>query len=200
VYSRLPAFVIGFHGCDRKVGEEIIAGRLAMRRSENNYDWLGNGFYFWEGNYHRALEYAQVLTKHPRRKGPKIETPYVVGAVIDLRHCLNLLDHNALELVRTAYTELETNLTLLDDELPKNIGGDEDLVQRHLDCAVIETLHESNESAGGQPYDSVRSVFCEGKALYPNAGFREKNHIQICVRSEECIKGFFLPRMTHVAS
>jgi len=28
----------------------------------------------------------------------------------------------------------------------------------------------------------------------PGAGFKEKNHIQICVRNRNCIKGYFLPR------
>lgn len=30
--------------------------------------------------------------------------------------------------------------------------------------------------------------------LYPEAGFTEKNHIQICIRNPNCIKSFFLPR------
>ena len=37
-------------------------------------------------------------------------------------------------------------------------------------------------------------IFWEGKPLYPNAGFAEKNHIQICVCNPNCIKGYFLPR------
>jgi len=36
--------------------------------------------------------------------------------------------------------------------------------------------------------------FWEGNELYPNAGFRKKNHIQICIRNPNCIKGYFLPR------
>jgi hypothetical protein len=49
---------------------------------------------------------------------------------------------------------------------------------------------DNKESA----YDSVKGVFWEGDELYPNAGFREKDHIQICVRNPNCIKGYFLPR------
>ena len=48
--------------------------------------------------------------------------------------------------------------------------------------------------ANKRDYDSVRGVFWEGKPLYPNAGFAEKNHIQICVCNPNCIKGYFLPR------
>jgi hypothetical protein len=40
-------------------------------------------------------------------------------------------------------------------------------------------------------FDSVGGVFVEGKELYPSAGFREKNHIQLCIRNPNCIKGYF---------
>jgi len=44
-------------------------------------------------------------------------------------------------------------------------------------------------------YDSVKGVFTEGEELYNNAGFKEKDHIQICIRNPNCIKGYFLPRI-----
>lgn len=37
-------------------------------------------------------------------------------------------------------------------------------------------------------------VFWEGNQIYKNAGFRDRNHIQISVINPNCIKGFFLPR------
>ena len=42
-------------------------------------------------------------------------------------------------------------------------------------------------------FDSVRGVFFEGDDLYENAGFKEKNHIQIA-KNPNCIKGYFIPR------
>jgi len=58
--------------------------------------------------------------------------------------------------------------------------------------------HKFNQEANKRAYDSVRGVFWEGKPLYPNAGFAEKNHIQICVCNPNCIKGYFLPRGINV--
>lgn len=46
-------------------------------------------------------------------------------------------------------------------------------------------------------FDTVREVFVEGDELYPIAGFKEKNHIQICVRNLNCIKGYFNPLKKH---
>lgn len=79
-----------------------------------------------------------------------------------------------------------------------NLGKSTDLLLRKLDCAVIETMHKINRYANKGAFDSVRGVFWEGKPLYPNAGFAEKNHIQICVCNPNCIKGYFLPREINV--
>jgi len=47
---------LGFHGCDRKVGEKILAGpQKHLKVSTNPYDWLGSGAYFWENDPARAL-------------------------------------------------------------------------------------------------------------------------------------------------
>lgn len=40
-------------------------------------------------------------------------------------------------------------------------------------------------------FSSVRAMFTEGKDVYNGAGFKEKNHIQICVKNPNCIKGYF---------
>ena len=42
-------------------------------------------------------------------------------------------------------------------------------------------------------YESIRAAFWEGDELYLTAGFKEKNHIQICIRNQNCIKGYFDP-------
>ncbi len=196
MYTRLPAFVIGFHGCDQRIGERIIAGTLPMRRSENDHDWLGHGFYFWEGNYARALEWARFQAAHPRKDGPIIRRPFALGAVIDLGHCLNLLEQRSLELVRQSHNALVEELSRIGLPLPENTntGASKDRIVRRLDCAVIEYLHQNHTATRAAPYDSVRAMFVEGEPLYAGAGFHAKSHIQICVRDERCIKGFFLPR------
>jgi hypothetical protein len=84
-----------------------------------------------------------------------------------------------------------------DTDFPENKGS-RDLLQRHLDCAVINYLHENREKAGAIPFDSVRGVFVEGDPVYPAAGFREKAHIQIAVRNSSLIKGVFRVPQEHL--
>jgi hypothetical protein len=197
LYSRLPAFVLGFHGCDRKVAEEILNGKGHLKPSNNSYDWLGRGIYFWENDPTRALAYAKNLKKHPNRVNSKIRNPAVIGAIIDLGNCLNLVDSKSLHTVKTAYELLSIAAKEQGKKLPvnKSIKKGGDLLLRKLDCAVINTIHRVAEDSGGQPYDSVRGVFWEGDELYPNAGFKEGNHIQIAVTNLKCIKGYFLPQL-----
>lgn len=102
--------------------------------------------------------------------------------------CLNLLESSALAEMKQAYELLD-----LLKEPPKNLGG-ADLYKRYLDCAVVETLHYARDLEPKQPpYDTVRGAFWEGEELYPNAGFKQKNHVQLCVRNVDCIKGYFRP-------
>lgn len=113
-------------------------------------------------------------------------------------YCLDLTDSNSLQLLKLPYETLKETISLTELEMPANIDPDKvkskDRLLRKLDCAVITTLHELNQEAKLPAYDSVRGVFWEGEELYPGAGFREKNHIQIAIINPNCIKGFFLPR------
>ena len=128
------SFVLGYHGCDRTLAERVFAGRQGLKESHNDYDWLGDGTYFWEHNARRAFDFACEIRDRPRHVRHKIKTPAVVGAVIDLGTCLNLLDSRFITLVNDAYKDLVLNSDLAGLKLPKNVGG-KDLLRRHLDCA-----------------------------------------------------------------
>lgn len=193
MYSTLPNIIIGFHGCDQKVFEKILYNHEPFKSSMNDYDWLGNGMYFWEQNLERAWEWAKCGVTNPKLH---IETPAVIGAVIDLGFCLNLLDSNHIQILKTQHEILKSKMSLSEQPMPinKNRKGNDDLLLRYLDCAVIEDLHKDRDEGGDRPYDSVRGVFFEGKPIYETSGFMEQSHIQICVRNPNCIKGFFAPK------
>jgi hypothetical protein len=178
------AFILGYHGCDLNVGERLLGG-TAFRLSNNDYDWLGPGVYFWEANPHRGLEFAKEAS---RRKPSSISKPFVIGAVIELGLCLDLTTSSGLEWVRIAYDSLIDVTRAAALNLPLN---SKDQLRRNLDCAVIRRLHTILEAQKLPTIDTVKGVFTEGQPVYPGAGFRERTHIQIAVRNPRCIKGVF---------
>lgn len=198
MYSSATGLIIGFHGCDLEVRDKIISTKgEVLKRSENEYDWLGKGIYFWEGNSKRAYDFAEFLSKNPpHNKKQSIKKPAVLGAVIDLGYCFNLLDSENLKELSVVYDILKKTNEKFGIKMPQNIPLREngDLLIRYLDCSVIETAVELNKEITSKEYDSVRGVFFEGEELYPNAGFKDKNHIQIALRNPNCIKGYFAPR------
>jgi hypothetical protein len=196
MYSRQRGLVLGFHGCDLNVRNLIISSKQEIKASQNDFDWLGHGVYFWENSISRAEEYATYLKNHPERSKNPVKNPAVVGSVLDLGFCLDLTDFQSLSLLKIAYDILVETYQKSGFVIPNNSSGGSksDLLKRELDCAVIETLHLTREKTNLEPFDSVKAVFWEGKDLYPNAGFKEKNHIQLCIRNRNCIKGLFIPR------
>ncbi len=189
--SRLhTSFILGYHGCERSVAEPVIAGIDVLQPSDEVYDWLGHGIYFWEADPRRALEWSE---EHGHKE------PFVLGAVIDLGECLDLLARENVELLKVAYDDLARRIKEGGvKKLPTNRHGKEKL-RRELDCAVINHLHWMAADAeyraeAGLPengFDTVRGLFQEGVEIYDSAGFREKTHVQITVRNTACIKGVF---------
>ena len=197
MYTTRSSIILAFHGCDESLVDEILLGKKTLEQSKNKYDWLGNGIYFWENSPSRALEFANELHKSPNIKKEPIKNPSVIGAVINLGHCLDLLDYQNLVFLKDSYSLLSTSMDGIGKKLPENkpLNHSGDLILKELDCAVIESMHRIIEINNLIPFDSIRGVFWEGEEIYPNAGFREKNHIQICIRNPNCIKGYFKPRV-----
>jgi hypothetical protein len=96
--------------------------------------------------------------------------------------------------LNAAFVLLERLAGVSGKRLPVNKEVDGQPLLRDLDCAVVEALHQYRKEEGMPAYDSVRGMFAEGSELYPGAGFRAQNHIQLCIRNPNCIKGYFRVR------
>lgn len=177
------SFVLAYHGCDSLVAEALLGG-TSFRKSENDYDWLGPGIYFWEANPQRGLDFAIEASG---RRNSAIRTPAVVGAVIDLGLCLDMTTLAAIERVTIAYESLRQSADMVGAALPAN---SDDLLLRRLDCAVIQRLHALLDLEKIR-LDSVRGVFIEDDPVYETSGFHKKTHVQIAVCNPACIKGVF---------
>ena len=184
LYSERPNLYIGFHGCDKENGMALIERPNEIRSSTADHEWLGKGFYVWENNQDRALDWAKNHLPKP------FKSPFVIGVVYTLGNCLDLTDMHFIDLLADDFECFRSDCTSAGIALPKNAGP-----LRKLDCAVIEHFHDASEHAADPiRYDTVRGAFYEGEPAYEGTEIKKKNHIQVCIRNMNRIKGFFLPR------
>lgn len=192
--SRLAtSFVLGYHGCDAAVARKAVLEGAQILQSDRDYDWLGPGAYFWESDPVRALEWAEWKASRG-----EYTNPVVIGAVIDLGNCLDLIARENIELFKAAHKSFiqyhaMTGLPIPRNKSPKG-SRNVDRLLRYLDCAVFRHLHEmASKSPGAPAFDTVRGMFVEGGRVFPGSGLHNKSHVQIAVRNPACIKGIFYP-------
>ena len=185
--------IFAYHGCDRAVAESVLLGRSRLKHSHHNYDWLGAGVYFWEYGPQRALEWAAGIAK---RRPQQIKEPAVIGAILHLGVCFDLLDVRFTDKLADFYPDFEQTLQKAGQPIPQNEpahGTDRDLVRRKLDCAMINWAIPEIEKAMGDRFQTVRGVFQEGVPAFAGSGIMRKSHIQVVVRDTASILGYFRP-------
>jgi len=182
--------VVGYHGCDLKVAKKLLTHKLEISSSENEYDWLGDGAYFWVDSAQRGIEWAIWKAEQG-----EIKNPCVVGAFIHLGHCFSLFDFGAMDDITSAHKRLQALFKASKEPLPKNeLKKDGVYLKRFLDCAVINMMHFLRAEESKPEYDTVIGIFEEGPAAFRGAGFKKKTHIQVAVRNQNCIIGYFQVR------
>lgn len=189
-YSR---FVVGYHGCDASLTRKVLLGDEVLTPSNNAYDWLGRGSYFWEHGPARAMQFA---IEESKRKSSKIKDPSVIGAYIYLGDCFDLLDVQFTSILEAVYPSFIADLKDRGESIPENrvSRADGTKLLHPLDRAVIEYAIKLVEEEEGRIFDTVRGAFWEGGPAFENSEIQRQSHIQIAVRNPECILGYFKPK------
>lgn len=185
-------FIVAYHGCDVRVAKRLLDGE-PFKPSQNDYDWLGEGIYFWEYGAHRALKFA-----HDQKTRGKVRRPAVVGALLQLGNCFDLMDTRFTEELPRVFLRFKEYCRQRGLRLPENSGKTPDKLLRKRDSAVLNYyLDELPRQGipGVRPYDTVRCGFVEGAPAFPGSGIRYQSHVQIAVRNPACVVGVFRPKM-----
>lgn len=176
--DRFARIVLGYHGCDPAFADALITGAVSIagwKPSENPYDWLGRGVYFWEYAPERAREWS--------RKGG------VVGAVIQLGTCLDLANVGYTRMLGRTYDSLAETYLARGEPLPENREKRRERDRLVVDEAVLSAAEV------GVIYQTVRCPFLEGDPAFPDSGILAESHIQLAVRDLSCILGVFRPQL-----
>lgn len=168
--------VIGYHGTSISAANDILDE--GFRISENQYDWLGDGVYFFQEAPQRAWDWA--LEWHRNEAA-------VVGAEISTAECINLLDTEWNSFMANAYNSYLSFINQLGDQVPEQSGGNHRLDREVINYAVgvLEDL--------GHNVACVRAPFAEGRPVYPNSAILDLTHVQIAVRHpRRCLNDIWL--------
>ncbi len=164
--------VTGYHGTSSVMAD--IIERDGFRLSRNDYDWLGDGVYFFQDGLLRAWQWAR------ERHG---DDAAVIGAEIRLVDCMDLLDVGNYEVLSNAFDEYVGLLGRAGRAVPTQSEGAHPLDRDVINYAVDMLARR------GVRITCVRATFQEGRPVYQGSAFYNLSHVQIAVREpEDCIR------------
>ena len=82
-YADFHRTVVAYHVTDVTAAERLVGGD-DFGPSDRADEWFGNGVYFWEYAFRQAWWQARDYEQH--------REPAVVGALVRLRNCFDLVD------------------------------------------------------------------------------------------------------------
>lgn len=160
-----------FHGTSRTAAERIA--KDGFRPSNNDYDWLGDGIYFFQDAPLHAREFAEKKFREPVA---------VIRATIVLKDCIDLLDIGWWEALRSAYQELERKILETGGRLPRQTAR-----LHRLDGAIVNYCVETLRLNGGMT-GAVRAAFTEAEPLFEGSAICSRSHVQIAIRDPALIQ------------
>jgi len=166
---------IGFHGTDKSGSDGIL--REGFKISRNNYDWLGEGVYFFQDAPVRARKWVE-----------KRNEPTVIGVAINLDGCMDFLDVSWYDTLSKVYKEYKAVCQKKGVELPEQSGWNHKRDKIVLDLTV-KALETHNYHIR-----TVRAIFKEGRRVYPRSAFQVLDHVQIAVRDTTVIEELWVEK------
>jgi hypothetical protein len=166
--------VWGYHGTTRARADAILSGGQ-FRISQNPWEWLGDGVYFWQDAPHRARAWGQ---QWGCRDGEEVA---VLRAQLRLQACLDLLDTEWADLIWDYAARFETELSKQDIQLKNYLRG-----RHELDAAFFNYLVDAMREQGIL-IQTVRAAIAEGEVLFEGSPIRRESHVQIAVRDTTLI-------------
>jgi hypothetical protein len=170
--------VYGYHGTSQTKAASILKnGFLA---SDNDYDWLGTGIYFFQDAPMRAKQWA--IEQHPQE-------PAVICTRIQLDNCIDLFDVKWFPILKNIYNLFDAQYRFANRPLPKQNPSRSKA--HRLDCAFFNFASQLI-SDDEQTVECIRAVFVEGESLFPDSAIFDLAHAQIVIKNSNLITECYL--------
>jgi hypothetical protein len=174
--------VYGYHGTSRT--KAINIQNNGFRASDNDYDWLGNGIYFFQDAPARAGAWAK---KHYPKE------PVVIRASIYLEGCMDLLDTMWFEDLKMIYGAFAAQYRFRGVPMP--LQNPSVSKAHRLDCAFFKYTTKLLLGQDNQ-VKCIRAAFAEGNSIFPTSAIFDLAHVQIVVLNPALIKEISLIKIT----
>lgn len=186
----------GFHATDGDAAA-LIRQPIDFRESTSEGDWLGRGIYFWQDAPHwpwewldqkadRNSDFRQRLQQHGKA---------VIGVLIDLADCLDLLDTYWNDVISSSVDSAHTRLAdlkkALGQPMPTQDWDPEAPRWNPLDSALINFVTEDLAEELRIPFTAVRCPFIEGTPFFRGSALWTKAHVAISLREPTAIKAMW---------
>jgi hypothetical protein len=173
-----PLEIYGYHGTSQTKAKSILAN--GFRMSDNNYDWLGTGIYFFQDAPLRANQWA--IQQHPTE-------PAVICARLRLENCIDLFDVGWQPILKAVYNDFVGEYQ--SDGQPLPAQNPENSKAHRLDCAFLNYSVDFLATLG-QTVESMRASFVEGDRLFPDSAIFDLAHVQVAIRNPKLIQNLYL--------
>ncbi|WP_309733732.1 hypothetical protein [Chamaesiphon sp. OTE_75_metabat_556] len=170
--------VSGYHGTSQTKATSIL--KNGFLTSDNDYDWLGTGIYFFQDAPMRAKQWA--IEQHSQE-------PAVICARIQLDNCIDLFDIKWFPILKNIYNLFDDQYRDTNKPLPKQ--NPVRSKAHRLDCAFFNYASQFL-SRQGQIVTSTRAVFVEGECIFPDSAIFDLAHAQIAVKDPVVIRESYL--------
>ena len=162
--------VWGYHGTTQERADAILA-HGQFRLSQNPWEWLGDGVYFWQDAPSRALQWG---SEWAARTGEKVA---VLRARIRLGEgCLDLLDTDAAELIWEYARHFGAKFPKGRPWPMNRSSGRHELDATFFNWVALALAGD------GIAVTSIRAAIAEGEPLFEGSPIRRRSHVQIAVR------------------
>jgi hypothetical protein len=166
--------VVGYHGTSTANAIAILD--RGFRVSDNDYDWLGEGVYFFQDAPLRAWQWA--AEQHP-------QDPAVIRSVIRLENAIDLFDIKWFPVLKSAYQTFKQKYER--NNLPLPYQSPARSKAHRLDCEFFDYITQLLISQD-EKVEAIRAVFIEGEAVFPNSAIFDLAHVQIAVKNTALIQ------------
>jgi hypothetical protein len=174
--------LVGYHGTNLRAAKAILANGFIP--SQNPYDWLGIGVYFWQDAPYRAFDWAGIHT----RRHHEYDEPAVIRSIIQLKReeCMDLLDWQTTGGWAGILSKTHQYLRKHQDLPQQRLGRRAKL--HPLDKVVVDYAIDNILAANGLQIKAVRAGFEEGKKIFVRSALYDRTHVQVAIRDTSIIQ------------